>query len=1265
MEVRRGTGLDMPSRYAVKHSHEIFGQSTVVDPSCAITSHFSSIRSNKSEKLSIVVALRNFLDLHLCEEEQQRRISAKRQQNKFEKCAFRHEAPLVAGLKRQLPARRSVSASTLPLIKTSGQSSTAMISSRMAASEKNSASSPAMANSNIIDFQLLHSKNNKAMFAWLVGSVCSMWKGFPPPPPLPPPPPPLIMALQVRFVEGSQVEVPFQSNDSGTIDHGDDVDDDYDHEYNNHRESFSLYEEDGSTSAMKMSHFIRRISLYNPIVSGGDDVDPNKQPIKMGTFVGVFMPCIQNIFGVLFFIRLAWIVGTAGVLQGFLITFICCLVTFTTCISLSAIATNGMVPAGGPYYMISRNLGPELGGAVGILFYFASTIAASMYLLGMLVRNKILSCICCTCIIFLGSAEIFLLYTVPQAKIFDDIYNCYRLIGTLLLAIVSCIVLAGVGVVNRFALPTIALVNGCILLTFIGFFININGSDSLKFCMVGDRIPNLQHWIDNNPGHYLSCNETDLRHLFCANVTETGSCDPYFLKSANEGTIKEMNAITGATSGIILDNLFSKYLDTNDFIQSNDSKMTNNEYEETSDTYVVADMASSFTILIGVFFPSVTGIMQGSNRSGNLRDASRSIPVGTLAAQIITSIACDEKFAFEDLLGVLCFGASMNGMFLRDKFGAGAYGRLAAAELAVPHPMVIVIGSFIASAGAGMQCLTGAPRLLQAIALDGVIPMLHYFQKSTKRGEPLRAIFVSIAICELFILIAFLESITALISQFFLMCYLSVNAACVLQSVLKAPSWRPRFRFYHWSLSMFGAGLCVAVMFMSHWIFACVAIIIGMIAYKYIEYRGAEKEWGDGIRGLRLAAASYALTNLEEGPVHTKNWRPQLLVLCTVSSDRTSIENEQIVAFASQLKAGKGLTVLASVLNGKFLNMLAEVAATKMIMKEVCRRMKIRGFCEVLVAGDITEGMSALVQTSGLGGLKHNTVIMSWPQKWRNGNFEAVKFVETIRLTTAAKSALVVIKDVQQFPSNKEKIVGCMDVWWILHDGGIMILLAFLLRQNRVWRNTKLRIFTVCQSEEDLDKVRESMKTFIYHLRMDATVDVVCLTKYDISEYAHELTLKREQRQKMLDQLGLSDRQKDIDVDNAISNSTSGVQSGAELPVQNRTNLLTLDNLFKKDKTNEGNEATSNTAAEQCEEEKLPITSSQTYNIRCLQRAKKLNEAIQSRSRESDLIFLNLPDPGKNGYEKLYMEYIEVMTTGLNRVVLIKGTGSEVVTIFS
>lgn len=53
-----------------------------------------------------------------------------------------------------------------------------------------------------------------------------------------------------------------------------------------------------------------------------------------------------------------------------------------TAISMSAIATNGVVPAGGSYFMISRALGPEFGGAVGALFYLGTTVASSMYIIG-------------------------------------------------------------------------------------------------------------------------------------------------------------------------------------------------------------------------------------------------------------------------------------------------------------------------------------------------------------------------------------------------------------------------------------------------------------------------------------------------------------------------------------------------------------------------------------------------------------------------------------------------------------------------------------------------------------------------------------------------------------------------------------------------------------------------------------------------------------------------------------------------------------------
>ena len=84
-------------------------------------------------------------------------------------------------------------------------------------------------------------------------------------------------------------------------------------------------------------------------------------------------------------------------------------------------------------------------------------------------------------------------------------------------------------------------------------------------------------------------------------------------------------------------------------------------------------------VLIGVYFPSVTGIMAGSNRSGNLRDVSKAIPWGTIGAQVSTSIACELRVAapplkaasrIADILGTALFGLTVNTSFLRDKYGA-------------------------------------------------------------------------------------------------------------------------------------------------------------------------------------------------------------------------------------------------------------------------------------------------------------------------------------------------------------------------------------------------------------------------------------------------------------------------------------------------------------------------------------------------------------------------------------------------------------------
>lgn len=81
--------------------------------------------------------------------------------------------------------------------------------------------------------------------------------------------------------------------------------------------------------------FLSSIADYSNTIPVAADPDSKAEPAKpggaqMGTLIGVFLPCIQNIFGVILFIRLTWVVGTAGAIQAFLIVLCCCCVVGTT-----------------------------------------------------------------------------------------------------------------------------------------------------------------------------------------------------------------------------------------------------------------------------------------------------------------------------------------------------------------------------------------------------------------------------------------------------------------------------------------------------------------------------------------------------------------------------------------------------------------------------------------------------------------------------------------------------------------------------------------------------------------------------------------------------------------------------------------------------------------------------------------------------------------------------------------------------------------------
>uniref|UniRef100_A0A8D3BMH6 Solute carrier family 12 member 7-like n=1 Tax=Scophthalmus maximus TaxID=52904 RepID=A0A8D3BMH6_SCOMX len=989
--------------------------------------------------------------------------------------------------------------------------------------------------------------------------------------------------------------------------------------------NMALFEEEMDSHPM-VSSLLNKLAIYTNLTQGVREHEEaeNEDGVRrvtvvpqMGTFIGVYLPCMQNILGVILFLRLTWIVGTAGILGSFAIVSMCCICTLLTAISMSAIATNGVVPAGGAYYMISRSLGPEFGGAVGLCFYLGTTFAGSMYIL--------------------GTIEILLTYIVPTATVFKEgedaaMLNNMRVYGTCCLVLMALVVFVGVKYVNKLALVFLACVILSIMATYAGVIKTVIAPPEFSVCLLGNRSLRNEKFETCAKTEVVKNKTftTDLWPLFCNSKQPNATCDEYF----DLNNLTEIQAIPGLLSGVIKETEKRWFPDFPQEIST-----------DTNKEYVFNDITTYFTLLVGIYFPSVTGIMAGSNRSGDLRDAQRSIPIGTIMAILTTSFILNRVH--------VC------GRF---RFGYSVKKNPVIGILAWPSPWVIVIGSFFSCCGAGLQSLTGAPRLLQAIARDGIIPFLQVFGHGKANGEPTWALLLTVGICEIGILIASLDAVAPILSMFFLMCYLFVNLACAVQTLLRTPNWRPRFKFYHWTLSFLGMSLCLSLMFVSSWYYALVAMVIAGCIYKYIEYRGAVKEWGDGIRGLSLNAARYALIRLEEAPLHTKNWRPQLLVLCKLDSD-LAVKHPRLLSFTTQLKAGKGLTIVCSVLEGTYMTRGNNAKTGEQNLKAAMAAERTKGFSHVVVSSNLRDGFSLLIQSAGLGGMKHNAVLMAWPVGWKQARDCSARrnFIETVRETTAAHQALLVAKNIDHFPGNQERLKqGTIDVWWIVHDGGLLMLLPFLLSQHKVWRKCKMRIFTVAQMDDNSIQMKKDLQMFLYHLRLDAVVEVVEMHDSDISAFTYEKTLVMEQRSQMLKQMQLSRTEREREAQlihdrNTASHSATNDKAPGATP--DRVHMT-----WTKDKlVNERNRLRESMAVK----DMFNMKPNQS-NVRRMHTAVKLNEVVVKKSQNSQLVLLNMPGPPKNmkGDEN-YMEFLEVLMEGLDRVLLVRGGGREVITIYS
>ncbi|MGB1253912.1 MAG: amino acid permease, partial [Candidatus Promineifilaceae bacterium] len=216
----------------------------------------------------------------------------------------------------------------------------------------------------------------------------------------------------------------------------------------------------------------------------------------------------------------------------------------------------------------------------------------------------------------------------------------------------------------------------------------------------------------------------------------------------------------------------------------------------------------SFWVAFAVFFPAVTGIEVGVSMSGDLKDPSRDIPRGTIWSILVT--------AFVYILVVIWFAThSSVESLLNDN--------MAMQSIAVV-PALILAGVWASTLSSALGSILAAPRTLQAIALDRVVPPV-FAQQMGSPTEPRVAVIASTIIAVAVIWLGDLNFVAPIIAMFFLNTYGMVNLIAGIEKLIGNPSFRPRFHI-HWGLSLLGAIGCYGAMFLINTPATIVAITI-------------------------------------------------------------------------------------------------------------------------------------------------------------------------------------------------------------------------------------------------------------------------------------------------------------------------------------------------------------------------------------------------------------------------------------------------------
>jgi len=477
-----------------------------------------------------------------------------------------------------------------------------------------------------------------------------------------------------------------------------------------------------------------------------------------------------------------------------------------------------------------------------------------------------------------------------------------------------------------------------------------------------------------------------------------------------------------------------------------------------------ADYAAgqSFWTVFAIFFPAVTGIMAGVSMSGDLRNPARSIPLGTIYAVLLT-------------FGV--YAAQMISLAHNATRQELVENKLIMERIATIGPAIIV-GLWAATLSSALASLLAAPRTLQALAGDRVVPGF-LGRRHGLRKEPRVALVVTFLLAEACLLAGELDAIAPVITMFFLTTYGMVNLVAGVERLVSNPSYRPTFKV-HWIVSFLGAAGCLAVMFILNAQATLVAIVFCFMVYSLLQRRRYRTAWGDVWSGLWFAVTRLGLLRLTASRMHVHNWRPVILVL--VGNPKTRL---QLVSFARGFEAQRGLLFLAQILTGDWQKLLRLRSSQQKAIEDFIQQNRLSAVAKTVLTDDFEEGAITLLQVTGVGSLQPNTVLMGWSD-------DAVKqaaFGRTVRRILELERNLLIYSEAE---TTENDLRPRIDVWWRARENGsLMLTLAHLLRSSGRWSDHALRVLRIVPDEAGREKTEAAMQTMIQSSRISAECKII------------------------------------------------------------------------------------------------------------------------------------------------------------------------------